>query len=506
VNHLAEREGGRAPLALGFILLLAGGLRGFAVGRHGFWQDEIHSIHVARDLSRVGDPLMGHAPLYYALLRGWLAVGESEAWVRGLSVVIGLLCVASLYFVARADVGEKGALLAAWLAAVSPAAIGASREARGYGLLALTAMVAFWALRRAGESGLLRYWLLLGLSSAVALYTHYYAVFVLAALGLVALLPSRVSLPRRLIGFASAILVAGLLFLPWLPVFLAGQKGLAGYAREVNRFATGHSYSAKTLLYLLARTDPPHLLGAAAEAVWPDRSFTALSLGAFVLLLALVVRRIVAEGARSRLLPWTVMSVAPVVLAVIGHYAGNVIVGSRYVAFTGLFLGVPTAGVLAGFAPWVRRAAAVLAMMLGLIGSWSLYSRPMSQIREGVRFIDAQAGPGDCVVTVSNKAFVYRYYSQRPLPSFNLPWDAPGIERRVTPASPLAERAIREEDLPAILALLHTCRTTFVLYNETTVWGVDMGASRLRRALDLGGIRRKASRQFSDTVVEAYGP
>lgn len=498
------REGCRRVIPLLVLLALAAGLRLAALGRHGFWQDEIHSIYLADDVTRVADPLMAHAPLYYLLLSRWQELGHSEGWIRGLSVVLGLLVLLVLHRITGGEFGRPVALYAVFLAAVSPVAIWAAREARGYVLLHLLALLAFGALLRARRTGEPGAFLLHGLAVAGALYTHYYAVFLVPAFGCMALLPAPVPRRRLVLGFLGATVLAGLLFLPWLPKFLESESSLSGYAREVNRFATGRSYFLKTLLYLLARTDPPHMLGAAAETLFPPRSFTALSLLALLVLVALLSRRLATEGWNSALLPWLALALVPSGLAVLGHYLRDVIIGTRYVAFASLFLAVPTATLVQGLGTTLRRTLLLSLLALGVLGAWPLYARAPSEIREAVRFIDAESRQGDCVATLANKTFIYRFYSLQGLPAVDLPWEVPGISRRVTPATPLAERAIREEDLPAILAYFRSCHNTWVLYNEEIMWGVDMGASRLRGALRDKGLSLVAHRSFSDTDVEAY--
>jgi hypothetical protein len=479
-------------------------LRLFALGRHGLWQDEVSSVYLAKDLSRVADPLMGHAPLYYVLLSAWAGLGTSESWIRGLSVLLGLAAILVLFCIVAREFSVGAALIAAWLTAVSPVAIWASREARAYILLHLLALLGFWALLRARETGSATLWALYGVCAAAAAYTHYYAVFLLASFGLVALLPSPVPPWKNVLGYGLASSLALLLFAPWLPVLVAGRQGLAGYAAEVNRFATANSHPAKSLLYLWARSDPPGMLGAAAEALVPGRSFTWLSLLGLCVLLACTMRSARAEPGRSALLPWLVAGLVPTALAVASHYLGNVIIGSRYVAFSGLFLAVPLAVLLSGGGRLLVWGGVLGSLCLGVAGVQPLYDRPGSQLREAVFYIDEKAKVGDCVATVSNKAFCYRFYSRRPLPVIDLPWQVPGIERVVSPATPLADRAIRPSDLPAILASFRRCSTTWVLFNEEYVWGVDMGGGRLRAALREGGFDLRAAYNTSDTRVEAY--
>ena len=84
------------------------------------WLDEASSVWFARLplgdlLFRLCDP---HPPGYYLLLKGWLALGESEVWLRLPSVLASLLAV-----VLTAWAGHKvlGARAARWPRCCSPA-------------------------------------------------------------------------------------------------------------------------------------------------------------------------------------------------------------------------------------------------------------------------------------------------------------------------------------------------------------------------------------------------
>lgn len=484
-------------------ILLGAVLRLYALGRHGLWQDEVSSVLITEDLSLVANPIVGHAPLYYALLAVWRLASDGDTWIRGLSVILGLLVILTTYFVVRREFDLDAGLLAAWCVAISPVQIWASREARAYILMHLLLLLACGAWARARDGGGVRYWVLLAFFAAGSMYTHYYALFGLAALSVCAVLAPRVG-TRHLLSFAATMALALALFLPWLPVFLGGNAQLAAYAAEVKDYSTRNTFPMKTGLYLLARSDPPHLLGGTLEALVPGHSFTWLSGAALVALLWAACWRAKSRGDLARLVPWLILALLPTALAVVAGEWRNVFLSTRYLAFNSVFLAVPAAVALRDLRGLPRRAVIASSLALSLASAQPLYQNPVSQIREAVHFIDANAAEGDCVATVSNKAFCYRYFSQRLLPVSDLPWDVPGFRRQLTPGGPLAERAVQAVDLPAVLAHLSTCSTAWILYNEESVWGVDMGATRLRRALADGGFELVKQNRFSDSSVEGY--
>lgn len=86
-------------------------------------------------------------PLYVLLLRGWMtALGDSEAALRSLSVLAGIGTVLVTWRWARDVLGNGGALLAGFLAALSPALVLNSRDARMYSLETFLATTAWWLL------------------------------------------------------------------------------------------------------------------------------------------------------------------------------------------------------------------------------------------------------------------------------------------------------------------------------------------------------------------------
>jgi uncharacterized membrane protein len=213
------------------LVLLAFGLRLYAIDRQDIWGDEAFSIWLS------GQPLPQvvaggadtHPPLYPALLYLWLRLaGSSPLAVRSLSACIGTLTVAVVYVLGRRVLGRTAAVLGAGLAAVSPVLVYYSQETRMYGLVTLLAAASvYWALRawRRGRDAISPYMAYLAVSIAAA-YTHYYAFFVILAQNLVAI-PLLLRRRRAALGrwlAAQAALVA--VYVPWVVVqigFLGGK-------------------------------------------------------------------------------------------------------------------------------------------------------------------------------------------------------------------------------------------------------------------------------------------
>jgi mannosyltransferase len=179
------------------LVALGAALRFATLGVQSYHHDEV--VTASRVL-RVG---FGHAmdavgfsesapPLYYALAWVWTQIVGTGPWgLRSLSALAGVATIPVAYLVGCELRGRRAGLLAAALVAVNPMLIWYSQEARAYALLvffcALSLLYCVRALRVGeGEDATAgpadkRNLVLWGVFSGLALATHYFAVFPLAA-------------------------------------------------------------------------------------------------------------------------------------------------------------------------------------------------------------------------------------------------------------------------------------------------------------------------------------
>lgn len=236
--------------------ILIGGtaLRLFHLTKISLWHDEAFSALLIKYswgemFYRIG--LDVHPPLYYIILRLWHDVfGHSLFSLRALSVLFGVgTILISYFFVKRFFGGTRAALIAAALIAVNQFQIQYVTEARMYTMGSFLAVLAAYLLGtaltatknyyingsglRPTKGKLFFLYLSFSLTSAALLYTHYYLMFTVAALGLYGVLylwlTFRWQITRYfwLVGSGVAIAV---LFLPWLKWFLYQYKQVgAGY-------------------------------------------------------------------------------------------------------------------------------------------------------------------------------------------------------------------------------------------------------------------------------------
>jgi hypothetical protein len=153
-------------------------------------------------------------PLYYVLAWGWAkAFGTGEVGLRSLSALFGAATVPVAFYAARELTSRRAGLIAAGLVAVNPMLIWYSQEARSYALLVFfgaLSLLFFARSLRTREVRDLAFW---ALASALALCSHYFAVFAVGieAVWLLVALPT---VRRRVALAVGGVVAVGLALLP----------------------------------------------------------------------------------------------------------------------------------------------------------------------------------------------------------------------------------------------------------------------------------------------------
>jgi mannosyltransferase len=300
------RTRSRAFWIVAGLIALGAGLRFATLGVQSYHHDEI--VTASRVL-RVG---FGHAmdavgfsesapPLYYALAWIWTQITGTGPWgLRSLSALAGVATIPVAFLIGRELRGRRAGLLAAALVAVNPMLIWYSQEARAYALLvffcALSLLYCVRALRveEAGEASARprdkRIFVIWGVFSALALATHYFAVFPLAAE--VILLLRR----RGRAAFAGLWIVA--LTAAVLAPLVIHQMSY-GHAEWIGKFTLGHRLWETAATFLVGETGD--IIGG------PERPALAyLPLALVVAAFALLVLRGDRREKRAATVPLTV--------------------------------------------------------------------------------------------------------------------------------------------------------------------------------------------------------
>jgi mannosyltransferase len=172
--------------ALALLTALGAAMRFASLDVQSFHHDEV--ITAARVLpGSFGDMLdavkrsESNPPLYYALAWGWgKAFGTGEVGLRSLSALFGVATVPLAYCIGAELSNRRAGLIAAGLIAVNPMLIWYSQEARSYAVLVFFCAASLLFFARALRSHGGRDLALWSLASALALCSHYFAVFAVA--------------------------------------------------------------------------------------------------------------------------------------------------------------------------------------------------------------------------------------------------------------------------------------------------------------------------------------
>ncbi len=152
-----------------------------------------------------------------------MAAAERFRLSDGLTRLLPFLALLLLFAAARSLTRRDARRRFLLLAATSPFLLLYAAEARAYALLALLGLALFLLSTR--EPPRRRGIALIALTTALLLWTHYLALFLVASLLLVAVLQRR---RESILGIGAG----ALLFLPWLPVLLAQPHAAMSWMRE----------------------------------------------------------------------------------------------------------------------------------------------------------------------------------------------------------------------------------------------------------------------------------
>ena len=244
VGLAADRR--RAVVLLVAAMMAGAILRLARLGSQSYWLDEAFSVLLVRApwrsfvyQLRTAEANMG---FYFVLLRLWDHASDSEAQVRLLSAIFGIATIPVVAAAAKRLYGGGAALAAAVVMALDPFDLWASQEARGYALVILLVTCSTWAFVRAAAPGAhsdadsgapararpYLWWALWVVASALAVYTHLYASFVLLAQWLSLAIRPR-SVPWRALIVSGAALAV--LLVPMAVFLLSGPHGNIDWIR-----------------------------------------------------------------------------------------------------------------------------------------------------------------------------------------------------------------------------------------------------------------------------------
>ena len=227
-----ERKSSRFGLyaiLLALVTVLAAIMRLHSLTAKSFWLDEGFSIGFAR----LSWPQFLHTIwsgrtvwfgeiymlLYFFLLRLWMTFGNSEGFVRGLSVLFSVATIPIIYFLGARLFGRRAGLLAAALLAVNAYHIRYAQEARGYAMLVFFAVLATWLFARNLQEPSSAHWGMYAVVCALTTYSHFFGALLVPAHAISLLSWERDKIPWR--KFLGSLLAYGAMIIP-IMIFLSG--------------------------------------------------------------------------------------------------------------------------------------------------------------------------------------------------------------------------------------------------------------------------------------------
>jgi uncharacterized membrane protein len=426
----APRSLSRATQALVLVVVLAAalGVRLHHLGTESLWLDEAFSVQIAQtDAHRIVVATTDdvHPPLYYLLLEAWLPIaGTSDASARLLSVVFSLGVVLAGWAIARRLAGPRVALFTAAILAILPIQIQFAQEARMYALFTLLATVAFDAFTALIERWRAWPFVTFTIATTALLYTHVYAIFILAAeAGVLAWIwwRDRPVASRALRPWGLGLGLSFIAFAWWIPVVVAQMQ------RTHDDFwiARPRWFAVFAPLYTYAYAVPLAV------------ALTTLAIVGFILL----GRRTAPAGATFRgpiLVAWFL---APIVLPFLWSEIATPIFLPKYTIAASVPFAIAAAAGLDAIPGrwWWRAAAAACVIAFAAASLAHYYGVPRKDDwRSAAAALQAAARPGDVVLFYRgyNEIAFDRYLTrhdlrERPLPLYTATADPETVARLV---------------------------------------------------------------------------
>jgi len=227
------KQDNRSTLYAVFVFFLALGIRLYHLGSQSLWIDEGFSL---RDIHGL-DLLSETRPMYFLLMRGWMALGvpHTEFFMRLPAAILGASSVWILFILGRKLIGDRPAVLASLFLAVSVLQVNHSREIRMYTLVVFTVLLSTYFLMLALERRKIGYAIGYTASMLAGLLTSALVVLIMLAHGIFLLLYFKSRRPMSTLLIGVQLLIFGAWF-PWLRNNMQASQGYAdGYTSIIER-------------------------------------------------------------------------------------------------------------------------------------------------------------------------------------------------------------------------------------------------------------------------------
>ncbi len=377
-----------------------------------FLGDEISSLYIIRGndlpgtVSAIASDKEISPPLYFVL--GWLfsKLGSAPELIRVPSLIAGTLSIPLVYLVGARVVSRSAGLVAAAVMALMPFMIFYSGDGRTYGVAIALLLGSTLAMMAGVRTGRTRWWVAYGALTALAMYTHYTAAFVLGAQLLWLFWAHPDARKPAIVANAGAVVA----FAPWIPSMAADFNsptieilsslqgdGFAVKRLAVETWAMGYPY-----------IEPKELPGRLAMIL----IVVGLAIASLACLWRWAIRgrddpdRRIAPVSKGVVLVFALALATPVAELLILGLTGNDLFGARNLNTSSAGLALAIGTTIAAAGPILGTMAAILVFGGFSIGAARTLRDTSDAVRfdSAARFIEANAAPGDIVVDAISAA------------------------------------------------------------------------------------------------------
>lgn len=249
-EKIVNYKNNRNELALLAILLLGLFLRIYDLSTESIWFDEGGSVMYAElNIFQLLETVASKdctPPLYYVILHYWVGMfGESEFFVKLLSVIIGLSSIYILYKVGTLLFNKNVGLLSSLILAISSFHIYYSQEARSYGLMVLLTLLSFYFLIKILKKRKLAVSIGYIITSILLMYTHVYGLFIIIAQNIFLLTLFLFSHKTLELNFRKWILIQCVLVIAYAPwIFF-------GLLKQITFVQNYHWHAAPKVMHII---------------------------------------------------------------------------------------------------------------------------------------------------------------------------------------------------------------------------------------------------------------
>jgi hypothetical protein len=342
-----------------------------------------------------------HPPLHYIYLKTWSSLfGMSPLSLRLSSSLIMALAVAILVFIIWRWLGQKPAIIGGALLSLSPYILRLGLEVRMYSLAILFCSLVMTFYLENLHVRKRSYQILTGVLAALALYTHYYSVFLMISLAIFELVKlTKAKLKLNQLPKEITLILAGfigiIVYTPWIQTFLAQTAKLKG----------GFWVPKPDLLSLIY--EPINLISGVEETwfnYWPARIIS-LVLIVVILFKFKLIKNIILEAEPNLKVFISLFAISSLVMFLLSIIMPTSVFYPRYLSLSAFITFIPTLSyILSKLKPKIYFVA--LAMLL-VASNIYLFIYGNSRVMSDKVGLFKDAYSAECTLNFNNKPNIY---------------------------------------------------------------------------------------------------